>query len=272
MNYIESFVEGIAQDMALDKATDKVNEYAEKHVKTKDPYRDPSSGGGKSKKLKLRDSATKEEQKMWKWIQKRAWVDDKCFMGCYPVDCGIGLGPLVVAIPGIGPLLMYAVHARLVTRAALYFKLDTKTVAKLNANILFDLFLTFPPVIGSFFAWMNGCSTRNAAIIYTEITKMLIQREQGNRVPESHELHEIETQTTYASNPFNSRTNGASKNNQSNRPATSNSKSNGRNNYNHDNINGPTVPPRDYTTPQRPNKVYQSQQRTDASDAYRSVI
>jgi hypothetical protein len=212
MNYVESFAAGVAKDLAIDTAIDKWNEFAEEKVKTKDPYKGPEG-----KKLKLRDSATKEEQKMWKWVQKRAWVDDKCFMGCYPVDCGIGLGPLVVALPAIGPLLMYAVHARMTTRAGVFFHLDNKTVAKLQANILFDLFLTFPPVIGSLFAWMSGCSTRNAAIIHTEVTKMLLERERATLRVErpdrvavnahehgqhSVELHTLYTQSTHGDHPF----------------------------------------------------------------------
>ena len=265
MNFVESFVEGIAKDMALDKATERVNEYAEKHVKTKDPYQE-EVGGGKTRKLKLRDSATKEEQKMWKWVQRRAWVDDKCFMGCYPVDCGVGLGPLVVALPCIGPLLMYAVHARLTTRAGMFFNLDAKTVAKLNANILFDLFLTFPPVIGSFFSWMNGCSSRNAAIIHSEVTKMLLRREQEQRHGLQPGLHEVETQTTCAaSNPFDHR-------NAKTVPAAASTGNTTRtgprpNNYN------PAVPPKDYTAPQRPHQAHQPPpQPRNAADPYRSFV
>lgn len=189
MGYIDSFVEGIAQDLAIDK----LNGFAEEKFNCKDPYR-YETAEGKTKKLKLRECATKEEQKEWKWVQKRAWLDDKCFMGCYPVDCGVGLGPLVVAIPCIGPILMYAVHARLTTRAGMNFKLDSKTVAKLQANILFDLLLSLPPIIGSFFTWMNGCSTRNAAIIYNEIDKRLAQREREQTY--GVELHDVNTQTT----------------------------------------------------------------------------
>ena len=259
MNFVESFVEGIAKDMALDKATDRVNEYAEKHVKTKDPYRE-DVGGGKTRKLKLRDSATKEEQKMWKWVQRRAWVDDKCFMGCYPVDCGVGLGPLVVALPCIGPLLMYAVHARLTTRAGMFFNLDAKTVAKLNANILFDLFLTFPPVIGSFFSWMNGCSSRNAAIIHSEVTKMLLRREQAQRQAGQPGLglglHEVDTQTTYAaSNPFDHRT------------ATTAAAGTRPNNHT------PAVPPKDYKAPQRPHQAHHpASPPGNTADPYRSFV
>ena len=204
MNYVNGFVGGIAKDFAIDTAIDKWNEFAEEKVKTKDPYR-YETPEGKTKKLKLRESATKEEQKMWKWVQKRAWVDDKCFMGCYPVDCGIGLGPIVVALPVIGPFLMYAIHARLTTKAGMFYHLDAKTVAKLQANILFDLLLTFPPVIGSLFAWLNGCSTRNAAIIHTEVTKMLIMREKQNGVHNNagiYPLKEVNTQTTYGNHAF----------------------------------------------------------------------
>lgn len=284
MGVIDSFVEGIAQDFAIDTAMDKWNEFAEEKIKTKDPYRDKSPEG-KNKKLKLRDSATKEEQKMWKWVQKRAWVDDKCFMGCYPVDCGVGLGPIAVAIPVIGPFLMYAVHARLTTRAGMFFKLDAKTVAKLQANILFDLFLTFPPVIGSLFSWLNGCSTRNAAIIHTEVTKMLIQREKAalQNKAGSHDLQEVQTQTTYGDNPFSNNnrpgingratsSNSAKPPNQAPHNANPRGKentANGMHTMNRPNnatsrSENPSLPPRDYSAPRPPNRVYQSQ------DSYQS--
>lgn len=187
MGFVSSFVEGIAQDYALDTATDKWNEFAEKKFQTKDPYT-YETPEGKSKKLKLPENATKEEQKMWKWVQRRAWVDDKCFMGCYPVDCGIGLGPILVILPAIGPFLMYAVHARMVHKAASFYKLDAKTFSKLQANILFDLIISFPPVIGSFFTWMTGCSTRNAAIIHTEVTKRLMNRKNSKMADSSGNL------------------------------------------------------------------------------------
>ncbi|TID14982.1 hypothetical protein CANINC_004653 [Pichia inconspicua] len=180
MGVVSGFVQGIAQDYAIDTGMEKWDEFAGKHFNVKDPYR-YETPDGETKKLKLRDSATKEEQKCWKWIQKRAWVDDKCFLGCYPVDCGIGLGPIVVLLPAIGPYLMYLVHVQLVNKAVKQFHLDASTQAKLHANIIFDLLLTFPPVIGSFLAWLNGCSTRNAAIIHNQVSKMLLQRETQNQ-------------------------------------------------------------------------------------------
>lgn len=169
-----NFLKGVAESALQDAAMDKWNEIAAAKFQTKDPYR-YETPEGKSKKLKLPEGATKKDQKMWKWVQRRAWIDDKCFMGCYPIDCGIGLGPIVVAIPVIGPLLMYAVHARLTTRAGQYWHLDAKTVAKLQANIFFDFLITLPPVIGSFLSWMNGCSTRNAAIIYNQVSKKMVK-------------------------------------------------------------------------------------------------
>ncbi|GMF00503.1 unnamed protein product [[Candida] boidinii] len=154
-----------------DIVVDKFNEYAGDHFKTKDPYTEELSNG-KTRKRKLNELlATKDEQKYWKKIQKRAWIDDKCFMGCYPVDCGLGLGPIVILIPVIGPLLMWSIHTRLLFIANQKFKVDTKTTAKIQANILFDFLISLPPVIGSFFSWMNSCSTRNAAILHTMISK-----------------------------------------------------------------------------------------------------
>lgn len=173
-------MESVAKDWTLgalqDQAIDKWNGFAEKKLATKDPYR-YETPEGKTKKLKLDECASKEDQKMWKWVQKRAWLDDKCFMGCYPIDCGIGLGPIAVMIPVIGPFLMYGVHAKLTTRAGQYWHLDAATVAKMQANILFDFLISLPPFIGSLFVWMNGCSTRNAAIIHTEVSKQLLKQQ-----------------------------------------------------------------------------------------------
>lgn len=278
MNFVENFAEGVAKNIALDKANeyavDKFSEFAKERVKTKDPYR-YETPDGKTKKLKLRENATKEEQKMWKWVQKRAWLDDKCFMGCYPVDCGIGLGPLAVAIPCIGPLLMYAVHARLITKAGMYYKLDSKTVAKLQANILFDLLISIPPFVGSFFTWLNGCSTRNAAIIHTEVTKMLIERERGS-LAGAHELHDVQTQTTYGGNPFNNKvelSNNGTKMGDTQYQAKPNyqNKTSYNNNTTNYKAGNPTLPPRDYNAPRPPNRVYQSQ-NLENSGGFRSVV
>lgn len=176
---VESFALGQAQDYA----TDKWNTWAGEKLQTKDPYR-YEDAEGKSHKLKLPAQASKQDQKMWKWVQRRAWLDDKCFCGCYPVDCGVGLGPLMAILPVIGPILMYAVHARLVTRAGQYWHLDSKTIAKMQANILFDFLISLPPVIGSLLVWLNGCSTRNAAIVHTQVSKRLMQQQPSQPIRE----------------------------------------------------------------------------------------
>ncbi|EMG51144.1 CWC24 Pre-mRNA-splicing factor CWC24 [Candida maltosa Xu316] len=156
-------------------AMDLFNDYAEEHWNNTNPYEDKNG-----KKVRLpKELASKKEQKAWKKIQKQAWLDDKCFLGSCGVgmDCGLGLGPLVVLLfPVLGPILMYAVHARLINIAKENFALPDKLIAKLQANILFDLVITFPPVIGSFFGWLHGCSTRNAGMIYVHINKKMKER------------------------------------------------------------------------------------------------
>lgn len=168
-------LKGIAEDAACDKAVSKVNDYAGKYIKTKNPYTEETPDGGR-RRLKLPSNATKAEQKAWKKVKKRAWIDDKCFMGCYPVSCGLGLGPLVVLIPVLGPIMMYAVHARLIQIATSNFDIDEATQVKLHANVLFDLLISLPPVIGSCFEWLNGCSTRNAALVHTYLCEQLVNR------------------------------------------------------------------------------------------------
>ncbi|CDK28717.1 unnamed protein product [Kuraishia capsulata CBS 1993] len=170
-----SLITGYLQDAGLDYAVDKWNDFAGDHMQTKDPYVEELPDGSKRKR-KLPEGATKEEIKLWKKIQKRAWLDDKCFMGCYPVDCGIGLGPLVILLPGIGSILMYLVHSKLIRMAQRGIDLDGKTIAKMEANIAFDFLISLPPVIGSLLTWLNGCSTRNAAIVHTQLRRRIEMR------------------------------------------------------------------------------------------------
>ncbi|AOA64797.1 hypothetical protein PP7435_CHR4-0576 [Komagataella phaffii CBS 7435] len=152
-------------------------DYAGDHFQTKDPYRE-TLPDGKTRKRKLPEGATKDEKKSWKSIQRRAWIDDKCFLGCQPVDCGIGLAPVVAFfIPTLGPIVIYVVHARLIKVACDQFDIGPKLEAKLHANILFDLLISLPPIIGALLAWLNGCSTRNAALIHSSVAKKIVQRQ-----------------------------------------------------------------------------------------------
>ncbi|KAG7796328.1 hypothetical protein KL929_003519 [Ogataea haglerorum] len=176
-NTLQSIQDQLESIPFYDDLVDKWNELAGDKIKTKDPFVEELPDGS-TRKLKLPDNATKEQKKAWKRIQRRAWIDDKCFLGCYPIDCGIGLGPILVMLPGIGPLLMYAIHARLIHMASQAFDIDPATYSKMQANILFDLLISLPPLVGSFFAWMNGCSTRNAAMVHTRVRKLLAAQKQ----------------------------------------------------------------------------------------------
>ncbi|EDK43013.1 conserved hypothetical protein [Lodderomyces elongisporus NRRL YB-4239] len=157
-------------------AMDYFNDYAEEHWNSKDPYYDEKTG----KRLQLPpDITTKEEQKAWKSIQSKAWVHDKCLCGSCGVgmDCGVGLVPFVVLFfPVLGPLVMYALHSRIIEMAQKQFHIPQKEIAKMQSNIGIDLLITFPPVIGSFFGWLHGCSSRNAGLIYGCVLKMAKER------------------------------------------------------------------------------------------------
>lgn len=160
-----------------DIVMDKFNEYAEDHWNNTDPYTDEKTG----KKLKLPpDLTTKQEQKAWAKIQSMAWQHDKCLFGSCGVgmDCGLGLVPFAVFFfPVIGPLVVYMIHMRLISLANERFHLPGKLMAQMQGNIGFDLLITFPPVIGSFFGWMHKCSTRNAGMIYCCVVKMAKERQ-----------------------------------------------------------------------------------------------
>ncbi|ODV79669.1 uncharacterized protein CANTADRAFT_50174 [Suhomyces tanzawaensis NRRL Y-17324] len=162
-----------------DIAMDYFNDYAGEHFNGRDPYEDKEGN-----KVRLPSTATKEEQKAWKKIQRRAWMHDKCFLGSCGVglDCGLGLAPIVVLVPVMGPLLMYAVHTRLLSIAQERMMFPNKVVAKIHSLILLDLVLTLPPLIGSFFGWMNGCSTKTAATIF-EYMIYVAKRRAENKEP-----------------------------------------------------------------------------------------
>ncbi|RLV93610.1 putative membrane protein [Spathaspora sp. JA1] len=154
-----------------DLVMDYYNSYAEEHFNSLDPYEDEDG----NKRRLTPDLTTKREQKAWKKVQSQAWTHDKCFLGSCGVgmDCGLGLAPLVVLIfPVLGPIMMYLVHARLIRLAQESFNLPNKLVARLQSNIVIDLVITFPPVIGSFFGWLHGCSTRNAGLIFGYVEKV----------------------------------------------------------------------------------------------------
>lgn len=154
------------------------NDYAEEHFSNGDPFQDEN---GKRRRLNPQYN-TKAEQKRWKNIQSKAWVHDRCFLGScgLGLNCGLGLVPIVVLFPVVGPLLMYVVHSRLIVMAEKEFQIPTKLSMKLHSNIVVDLIITFPPLIGCFFGWLHGCSTRNAYLIYQYLDFLAEQRQKTN--------------------------------------------------------------------------------------------
>lgn len=192
INEWASKLEGVP---GYDIAVDWINDKAGEKYQTKDPYYVEILG--KKKRRKAPESCTIEEQKSWKRVKKRAWLDDRNFFGCYPLDFGLGLAPLLALIPVIGPLLMFAVHGRLINIADQQFHLPDAIIAKMHANVLFDLLISLPPVLGSFFAWMNGCSTRNAALVHT----YLVRKEAKKERQEEEEAAQEKARGVYSPNP-----------------------------------------------------------------------
>lgn len=179
MDQIQQQLESVP---GYDMAVDKYNEVAGEKFNTINPYEDES---GKRRKLNP-ELHLKNEQKAWRKIQRKAWIDDKCFLGLCGVgmDCGVGLAPVACFfLPAIGPLMMYVVHARLISIAEKEFSIPPKLEAKLHSQIVFDLLISLPPVVGGFFTWLNGCLTRNAAMIYKHVEKVALEKQQ-NHYPE----------------------------------------------------------------------------------------
>lgn len=175
MSQLQSQLEGLP---GYDIVMDAFNTYAGDRLNTKDPFQDNT---GKRRKLTSTFHSDKE-RKGWRRIQREAWVHDKCFLGLCGVGLNFGLGlvPLaVLLLPAIGPIAMYAVHARLINIAREEVRLPPKLIGKLQTNILIDLLISFPPLIGAFFSWLNGCLTRNASAVYSYMEFIGERRENG---------------------------------------------------------------------------------------------
>lgn len=176
MDTINGWAEQLEGIPGYDRAVDWINQKAGEKYQTKNPFYVEIHG--EKKRRKAPETCTPHEQKSWKRIKKRAWLDDQNFFGCYPVNLGCGLAPIAAIIPVIGPLLMFAVHGRLVSIADQELHLPASLIAKMHANILFDLLISLPPVLGSLFAWLNACSTRNAALVHTYLVRKEMQKQQ----------------------------------------------------------------------------------------------
>lgn len=156
---------------------DAFNDYAEEHFNNTSPYQDKQGN-----KRKLGPNSSPEEREAWKAIQRKAWIHDKCFLGLCGIglDFGLGLVPLAVFIlPIAGPIVMYIIHSRILTIAHDHLHIPKKMEAKMQANILFDLLISLPPVIGAFFSWLHGCLTRNAGMMYVYLDFLAQKRASG---------------------------------------------------------------------------------------------
>lgn len=172
MNLIESALAGLAQDKAIERS----EEYAGEHFQpTRDPFYENTTDG-KQHRRRLPDFCTKEESKNWKSIQNKAWLHDKSLCGCCCWTENIGWAPVLVMVPVIGPALMYWVHNKLITMANKKYDLPTDLLVKLHSNIVIDLCISLIPILGSIFAWLSACSTRNAAMIYNFVCKRALER------------------------------------------------------------------------------------------------
>lgn len=151
----------------------KFNDVAGKHFNPKNPYYDEDGAT-----VRLPASATKDEKKYWKHIQRQAWRHDKCCIGGCGVgmDCGLGIAPIIVLLPVIGPYLMYLIHQSVIKSVQKKYNLPAKMVAQMQTNALIDLGISIPPIIGFFLSWLNRCSTRNASLIYKYLVVVASER------------------------------------------------------------------------------------------------
>lgn len=140
-----------------------------------DPYYTELPDGSR-KRRKLPDYCSTKEKKIWKKLQNRAWKDDRCLCGCLWVNWGLGLAPILSILPTIGPIIMYMVHSKLISMADKELNLPPELLVKLHGNIVLDLLISLPPILGTFLAWMNACSTRNCALIYNYMVKRASQK------------------------------------------------------------------------------------------------
>ncbi|OBA22741.1 hypothetical protein METBIDRAFT_91615 [Metschnikowia bicuspidata var. bicuspidata NRRL YB-4993] len=175
MSQLEEQLESIpGYDIAIDTYT----EWAGDRFNSTNPFEDDE----RNKRVLNRQKNTEKERRVWRQIQKTAWVHDKCFLGScgLGLDCGVGLVPVAVFfLPGLGAILTYVIHARLISLAQNQLYLPGKLVAKLQTNILIDFLISLPPVVGALLAWVNGCLTRNAGMLYVYLDSLGEKRLQG---------------------------------------------------------------------------------------------
>ncbi|AQZ11616.1 YLR326W [Zygosaccharomyces parabailii] len=169
---ISGFMETYGQGWLQDKATDFAGEHFQP---TRDPYYEEQPGGKKVRR-RLPHYCSKQESKAWKKLQNQAWSHDKGICGsCCWSEC-VGWAPMLTLIPIIGPAIMYSIHGKLVDYAKKQFQLPNDIVMKMHGNIGIDLAISLVPVLGTVFAWMNACSTRNCALVYNFVCERALEK------------------------------------------------------------------------------------------------
>lgn len=167
---------GLVRDFVVGYLEDSANDYAHENFQ---PVVDPYYERVGPKKTKVRRQLpeqyfSKAERRTWKKIQSKSWSHDRSMCGCCCWTECIGWAPVFSILPVIGPIIMYMIHNSLVNyanRNVYHNRMPHGLRAKLYANITFDLCITMIPVLGFVFSWLNGCSTRNAALIYNNLVQ-----------------------------------------------------------------------------------------------------
>lgn len=71
---------------------------------------------------------------------------------------------------------MYMVHSKLISMADKELALPADLLAKMHGNIVLDLLISLPPLLGTLLAWLNACSTRNCAMVYNFMAKRATEK------------------------------------------------------------------------------------------------
>lgn len=184
---MSGFLQSTLLGLGKDYLQDEYQELAGQHFQpTRDPFYETNKDG-KKHRLRLPYYCTKDESKAWKNVQNKAWMHDKSVCGCCCWTSVIGWAPLLALLPVIGPLLMYWVHEQLIELADKKYRLPVETKVKMHGNIVLDLLISLVPVLGSVFAWLHACSTRNAAIVYNFVGQRALERKQAEMMREKQE-------------------------------------------------------------------------------------
>lgn len=171
-----SLISGIAESLGQGWLQDKATEFAgERFQPTKDPYYEQLPDGKKVRR-RLPHYCSKQESKVWKKLQNQAWSHDKGICGSCCWSETIGWAPMLTLIPIIGPAIMYSIHGKLIEYAKKQFQLPNDVVMKMHGNIGIDLAISLVPILGTVFAWMNACSTRNCAMVYNFVCERALEK------------------------------------------------------------------------------------------------